>query len=190
MNIIGNNFNINQYGMKTQMAQLKSLIQFLDPDLCSFLDEKESLNMYFCFRWLLIWFKREFKFEDIKQLWDVLICQPYSYEKTCTSNNSKNNNEISTSKINVSGLPCHNFQLLLAAGILLKRKSEIIDANLSFTDILRFINDLSEQMDVDEVIMIGSQLFDLLDNMRVNEQLPKHIVAILFQDQVVEDKSL
>lgn len=142
--------------------------------------------MYFCFRWLLIWFKREFKFEDIKQLWDVLICQPYSYDKTGKSNNS---NEISTSKINVSGLPCQNFQLLLAAGILLKRKSEIIDANLSFTDILRFINDLSEQMDVDEVIMIGSQLFDLLNNMRINDQLPKHIVAILFQDQVLEDRN-
>ena len=34
-------------------------------------ESHESSNMYFCFRWLLIMFKREFSFPDIMRLWEV-----------------------------------------------------------------------------------------------------------------------
>jgi Rab-GTPase-TBC domain len=36
-----------------------------------FAESQESSNMYFCFRWLLILFKREFSFPDIMRLWEV-----------------------------------------------------------------------------------------------------------------------
>ncbi len=34
-------------------------------------ENTESLNLFFCFRWILIIFKREFDFKDIPRLWDV-----------------------------------------------------------------------------------------------------------------------
>lgn len=34
-------------------------------------DSQDSGSLCFCFRWLLIWFKREFSFEDILSLWEV-----------------------------------------------------------------------------------------------------------------------
>lgn len=34
-------------------------------------DSQDSGSLCFCFRWLLIWFKREFSFEDILILWEV-----------------------------------------------------------------------------------------------------------------------
>ncbi|KAG2455460.1 TBC17 protein, partial [Polypterus senegalus] len=34
------------------------------------LDSKDSGTLCFCFRWLLIWFKREFSFQDILNLWE------------------------------------------------------------------------------------------------------------------------
>ena len=34
-------------------------------------ESKESLNLFFCFRWLLVLFKREFTFEKIQRLWEV-----------------------------------------------------------------------------------------------------------------------
>ncbi len=37
----------------------------------SLLDSQDSGSLCFCFRWLLIWFKREFSFEDILSLWEV-----------------------------------------------------------------------------------------------------------------------
>lgn len=39
-------------------------------DLCVS-DSQDSGSLCFCFRWLLIWFKREFSFEDILLLWEV-----------------------------------------------------------------------------------------------------------------------
>lgn len=34
-------------------------------------ERTDSLNLFFCFRWILISFKREFKFEDVIKLWEV-----------------------------------------------------------------------------------------------------------------------
>ena len=36
-----------------------------------FAESKECSNLYFCFRWLLIWFKREFTMDDICRVWEV-----------------------------------------------------------------------------------------------------------------------
>jgi hypothetical protein len=44
----------------------------MDLELYKRLEETETYNLFFCFRWLLIWFKREFKWEDIISLWKVL----------------------------------------------------------------------------------------------------------------------
>jgi hypothetical protein len=35
------------------------------------LDRTDSLNLFFCFRWILIAFKREFKFDQVIRLWEV-----------------------------------------------------------------------------------------------------------------------
>ena len=35
------------------------------------LESKECSNLYFCFRWLLIWFKREFTMDNICRVWEV-----------------------------------------------------------------------------------------------------------------------
>ena len=39
---------------------------------CVIFSFQESGNLYFCFRWLLIWFKREFSFPDTCSLWEAL----------------------------------------------------------------------------------------------------------------------
>jgi len=39
--------------------------------LCVHAESQESSNMYFCFRWLLILFKREFSFPEIMRIWEV-----------------------------------------------------------------------------------------------------------------------
>ncbi|KAM7134589.1 LOW QUALITY PROTEIN: TBC1 domain family member 17 [Macrochelys suwanniensis] len=69
MELVHHNFEESQESMKRQLGQLGSCLRVLDPPLCDFLDSKESGSLCFCFRWLLIWFKREFAFEDVLQLW-------------------------------------------------------------------------------------------------------------------------
>lgn len=57
--------------MKLQLQQLHTLLSVIDPQLTRYLDRHESGNMFFCFRWLLVLFKREFSQEDIMRLWEV-----------------------------------------------------------------------------------------------------------------------
>ncbi len=81
--------------MKRQLSTLQQLIGVMDPELYAHLgehisiipeisliaissDRTDSLNLFFCFRWILIAFKREFKFTDVIRLWEVSLFQPFA----------------------------------------------------------------------------------------------------------------
>lgn len=68
--------------------------------------------MYFCFRWLLVLFKREFVHSDIMRLWEVLW----------------------------TDIPCANFHLLICVAILDNEKDTIINENYGLTEILKVSN--------------------------------------------------
>lgn len=68
------NFDLDQAGMKKQLDQLYCLLKISDQQLLNYLVGHESENMFFCFRWLLILFKREFTYENILYLWEVRNC--------------------------------------------------------------------------------------------------------------------
>lgn len=72
MDRVESNFFMDQSGMHGQLKMLDALIQFMDPVLYKRLEETETNNLFFCFRWLLVWFKREFEWEDVIRLWEVL----------------------------------------------------------------------------------------------------------------------
>ena len=84
--------------MKKQLSDLQILLKFVDPEfynhlgttylplhlpvvpynlasriLTFFSESNDSSNMFFCFRWLLILFKREFSFSDVMRLWEVSV---------------------------------------------------------------------------------------------------------------------
>jgi hypothetical protein len=83
--------------MKQQLLTLQQLIHFMDPELYQHLEKADGLNLFFCFRfvfslefpdvplkefhsrWVLIAFKREFPFEEIMRLWEVLWTDYYSH---------------------------------------------------------------------------------------------------------------
>jgi hypothetical protein len=99
MEVRKTNFYRDQSGMRKQLHLLELLIKFVDPPLYAHLgkfnegwkasifcmmgkylyllflltDRIDSMNLFCCFRWLLIVFKREFEFEDIKSLWEVCM---------------------------------------------------------------------------------------------------------------------
>ncbi|XP_076811417.1 TBC1 domain family member 15-like [Clavelina lepadiformis] len=120
MDIVQHNFDVNQNGMKAQLRDLRTLIQFLDPTFFDNLIEKDSKNLYFCFRWLLLRFKREFSFENIQTLWEVIW----------------------------TGLPCDNFHLLICVALLDTEKPVLMDKDCGFTDILKHVNGLSGKIDL------------------------------------------
>ncbi|KAG6911482.1 hypothetical protein DXG01_014556 [Tephrocybe rancida] len=72
------NFLRDQSGMKKQLLTLQQLIGVMDPELYKHLEKVDGLNLFFCFRWVLIAFKREFPFDDVLRLWEVLWTDYYS----------------------------------------------------------------------------------------------------------------
>lgn len=95
--------------MKEQLNNLHTLLAFIDPKMSDYLDKHDSGNMFFCFRWLLVWFKRELSQEDAMRLWEVLW----------------------------TGFPCENFHLLVCVAILITESNTIIQNNYGFTEILK-----------------------------------------------------
>jgi hypothetical protein len=97
--------------MKQQLQQLYCLLSVTLPNLSAYLEKHESGNMFFCFRWLLVLFKREFSYQDIMRLWEVLW----------------------------TGLPCPNFHLLLCIAVLDTQQHILMENNYGFTEILKVI---------------------------------------------------
>uniref|UniRef100_A0A8D3DM58 TBC1 domain family member 15 n=1 Tax=Scophthalmus maximus TaxID=52904 RepID=A0A8D3DM58_SCOMX len=128
MELVHQNFEESQEAMKKQLLQLSILLKALDPDGFHKNDQdkdsQDSGSLCFCFRWLLIWFKREFSFEDILTLWEVQW----------------------------SSLPCDNFHLLIACSILESQRGELIGSNHDFNTILKHINELTMKLDLQTVL--------------------------------------
>ncbi|XP_062403517.1 TBC1 domain family member 15 isoform X1 [Sardina pilchardus] len=118
------NFEEKMQGMRTQLVQLSALLRLLDLAFWNYLEAQDSGYLYFCFRWLLIRFKRELHFQDVLRLWEVMW----------------------------TGLPCQNFHLLVCCAILDSEKQKIMDRHYGFNEILKHINELSMKLDIEEIL--------------------------------------
>ncbi|KAL4658300.1 TBC1 domain family member 17 [Arapaima gigas] len=131
MELVHQNFEESQEAMKQQLLQLSILLKAIDPELCDYLDSQDSGSLCFCFRWLLIWFKREFSFEDILTLWEVMWTR----------------------------LPCANFHLLMACAILESQRGELIGSDHDFNTILKHINELTMKLDLQALLCAAEAIF-------------------------------
>uniref|UniRef100_A0A673X330 TBC1 domain family member 15 n=1 Tax=Salmo trutta TaxID=8032 RepID=A0A673X330_SALTR len=118
------NFEEQMQGMKTQLIQLSTLLRLLDLAFWNYLESQDSGYLYFCFRWLLIRFKRELSYPDVLRMWEVMW----------------------------TGLPCQNFHLLVCCAILDSEKRKIMEENYGFNEILKHINELSMKLDIEEIL--------------------------------------
>ncbi|OCF35927.1 rab GTPase activator [Kwoniella heveanensis BCC8398] len=131
MKIMESNFLRDQSGMKRKLSTLQQLISIMDPELYAHLERTESLNLFFCFRWILISFKREFKFETVIKLWEVLWTNHYS----------------------------NQFVLFVALAVLQSHRDVLIRYLTEFDEVLKYANDLSGTIDLDTTLAQAEVLF-------------------------------
>ncbi|EDW87104.1 uncharacterized protein LOC6526270 isoform X1 [Drosophila yakuba] len=148
MELVFTNFDIDQAGMKTQFAQIRRLIEFANAPLFNYMRSHDSDNMYFCFRWLLVWYKRELNNEDVLKLWECLWTR----------------------------LPCPNFHLLFSVAILDQETRVIIESQYEFTEILKHVNELSGNIDVQKTLQVAEGIYLQL---KASETLPNDIRSII-----------
>uniref|UniRef100_A0A0E0GC03 TBC1 domain family member 15 n=1 Tax=Oryza nivara TaxID=4536 RepID=A0A0E0GC03_ORYNI len=132
MERLGANFNRDQNGMHAQLLALSKLVELLDPQLHNYFRKNDCLNYFFCFRWVLIQFKREFSFDQIMLLWEVLWTHYWS----------------------------EHFHLYLCVAILKRYRSRIIGEQMDFDTLLKFINELSGEINLDRAIQDAEALCD------------------------------
>ncbi|XP_073151107.1 uncharacterized protein [Henckelia pumila] len=124
MERLGPNFNRDQSGMHSQLFALSKLVELLDNPLHNYFAQNDCLNYFFCFRWLLIQFKREFEYEKTMRLWEVLWTHYLS----------------------------EHLHLYVCVAILKRHRSKIMGENMDFDTLLKFINELSEHIDLDATL--------------------------------------
>lgn len=125
------NFVRDQSGMKKQMITLNELVQFMLPDLFKHLDKCESTDLFFFFRMLLVWYKREFEWDQVMRLWEILWTDYYSGQ----------------------------YHLFFATAVL-SDNERIIKQNLTrFDEVLKYMNDLSMKMNLNDLLVRSELLF-------------------------------
>lgn len=147
------NFLRDQSGMHDQLKTLEHLVRLLLPQLYEHLVKAESVQFFFFFRMLLVWFKREFEWDSVLRLWEVLWTDYYSSQ----------------------------FHLFFALAILDLNKEIIMSQLHHFDEVLKYINELGQSLDIDVVLVRAERLFhafcntlDLIDRRRKDgaESLP------------------
>ncbi|GMH04544.1 hypothetical protein Nepgr_006384 [Nepenthes gracilis] len=124
MERLGPNFNRDQNGMHAQLFALSKLVEILDGPLHNYFKQNDCLNYFFCFRWILIQFKRELKYEETMRLWEVLWTHYLS----------------------------EHLHLYVCIAILKRHRSKIIGEQMDFDNLLKFTNGLSGHIDLEAVL--------------------------------------
>lgn len=125
------NFLRDQSGMRAQLLALDQLVQFMDPKLYKHLESADSTNFFFFFRMLLVWYKREFAWMDVLHLWEVLWTD---YQSS-------------------------SFHLFVALAILEKHRDVIMSHLQHFDEVLKYVNELSNTMDLESTLIRAEALF-------------------------------
>ncbi|KAG0658383.1 GTPase activating protein [Maudiozyma exigua] len=125
------NFLRDQSGIRDQMLTLTELCQLMLPQLSDHLNKCDSSNLFFCFRMLLVWFKREFVFEDICKIWEIFWTDSYSSQ----------------------------FQLFFMLAILQKNSEPIMNNLNQFDQVIKYFNDLHNTMDWRDIMIRSELLF-------------------------------
>ncbi|GMH27308.1 hypothetical protein Nepgr_029151 [Nepenthes gracilis] len=120
MERLGPNFNRDQSGMHSQLFALSKLVEILDGPLHNYFKQNDCLNYFFCFRWILIQFKREFEYAETMRLWEVLWTRYLS----------------------------EHLHLYICVSILKRCRNKIIEEQMDFDTLLKFINELSGHIDL------------------------------------------
>lgn len=126
------NFLRDQSGMRLQLTTLDHLVQLLDPKLYLHLQSVDSTNFFFFFRMLLVWYKREFSWPDVLRLWEGLWTDYLSA----------------------------NFHLFIAVAILEKHREVIMEHLRGFDEVLKYVNELSNTIDLPSTMVRAEALFN------------------------------
>ncbi|TPX40371.1 hypothetical protein SeLEV6574_g06644 [Synchytrium endobioticum] len=120
MKSMKDNFRKDGSGMRAQLDTMEKLIHVADKALHDHLVKTGSINMFFIYRFVLVYFKREFEFDDVLLLWESILSNPYT----------------------------NDFHLLVTFAIIESHRDVIVRYLRSPDEVLKYMNSLSGRIDV------------------------------------------
>lgn len=152
--------------MAKQFESLRYLIQVFDPKLFETLltddcNDNTDLNegtspnqqaklyecfyhqLYFCYRWLLLDFKREFKYEHLFMVWETIWA--------------------------ARNLTTSNFVVFIAFALIRHYRDIIIENKMDYTDTIRFFNEMAERHEASKVLDLARDCVIELNSMLNNK---------------------
>ncbi|EMP35691.1 TBC1 domain family member 21, partial [Chelonia mydas] len=129
-------------GVGKNLIMLKAVIAFMDPVFAKHLEGKGRV-VQSLFPWFCLFFQRVFKsFDDVWRLWEVFLM----------------------------GIPCRNFQVIVAYTMLQSVRDQILRENMGGDDILMVCGNIID-LDADELISKACSTYKLL--MEHEEKVPR-----------------
>lgn len=126
--------------MDENFASMRSLIQVFDQTLYNAIQQSGDFShFYFCYRWFLLDFKREFTYSETYLVWETI----WASLKVVSS----------------------HFYLFVALALVENYRDIIMDRNMDFTDIIKFFNEMAEKHDAIEILQIARDLVNQLQLM-------------------------
>jgi hypothetical protein len=122
--------------MEQQMRAIQLITKQFIPALYSHLEKHHAEDMTFCFRWLLILFKREFERDDLLLLWDVILASPYTPQ----------------------------FEIIVAVALLKAISPQVVEQSLSYDELLKFTNSVSGNISAVDCIVLTHEFYDLVSS--------------------------
>ncbi|XP_062504389.1 small G protein signaling modulator 1-like isoform X2 [Corticium candelabrum] len=130
---LGGNFNAGEQNqMDLNFSNLRALLRVMDPDLHELLQDQDCTHLYFTHRWFLVDFKREFGYDGIFYVWEMIWAAGH-----CSS---------------------QFFRIFIAFALLQQYKHVLLHNEMGFTDITKFFNEMAEHHDVAVVMDRARQL--------------------------------
>ncbi|XP_023324524.1 small G protein signaling modulator 2 isoform X2 [Eurytemora carolleeae] len=126
--------------MDSNFGNMRALMQVLDQSLYDTIQQNGDFShFYFCYRWFLLDFKREFEYSSVYLVWETIWAAA----------------RVST----------EHFYLFIALGLVETYRDIILDRNMDFTDIIKFFNEMAERHQTDLVLAESKQLLNSLRNL-------------------------
>eukprot|EP00736_Rhodelphis_marinus_P006448 Rmarinus@m.14655 len=131
MDRVEHSFTLEQQGIRDQLSFLAQVLIDMDPELYAHFDKHFAANLFFCFRWLLVQFRREFDFDTTMKLWDCLW----------------------------TNQPSKDFIVYICAGILIRYRYAFLEGDMGFDECSKFVNGLAGSLDFEVVLLDAEQLY-------------------------------
>jgi hypothetical protein len=134
----------NSSEIDRNFVKMLAFIQIIDQELYDYMANfEENDRFYFGYRWFLLDFKRELKYEDISSVWETIWSSKH--------------------------LHTNNFSLFIALALILTYKQIIIENNMNYTDMIKFFNEMAEKHNTQQVIELARNLVSKLVSILRND---------------------